>query len=106
VKAFPFIYRKEHEIVKNGEIVTLTKGKKEVKATFKAYNSVFKNLGYSIKGDDVAEQENTDPKDTALNYDDMTKKEIIADLKELNVKFNQSDDKKELFDLLQSELNK
>jgi hypothetical protein len=64
----------------------------------KAFNIIFKNMGYiEATGADLSAL-NSGP--NAIGYEDITIKEIKNKLEEKGVEYNKSANKKELFELL------
>lgn len=53
-----------------------------------------------VEEQEVKEEKPLEPVEKALEYDDITKREIISELEELEVGHNKRDTKKELFELL------
>lgn len=80
-----------------------TNGNKRIRATEKAFNVVYKRLGFRrADGPQEAPTDNCQSNDDSLNYDNITKDEIISKLEELEVSHAKRDTKRELFDILVS----
>lgn len=83
----------------------LIKGNKIINATEKAYNVVYKSLGFKIYKDeeiDLAEQP-TNEEDEGTNVigiDNITKSEIIEILTEKGIEHNPRDKKEILYNLM------
>ncbi|NLI61780.1 MAG: hypothetical protein GX375_10205 [Clostridiales bacterium] len=83
----------------------LIKGNKVINATKKAYEVVYKHLGYKIynnEKNDLTEQPNNEDKEgiNTIGIDNITKAEIIEKLTEKGIEHNPRDKKEVLYRLM------
>ena len=83
----------------------LIKGNKIINATEKAYEVVYKHLGYKIynnEKNDLTEQPTNEDKEgiNTIGIDNITKAEIIEELDRKGIEYNPRDKKQVLYDLL------